>query len=179
MMNDKQIISLLQQGDESAFDTLYRTYYASLCGFASSFVESTAAEEIVQDVMLWIWEHKQTLNSEGSIKSFLFTLVKNRCLNELAHEKVKQRVHEKLFDQIDNAFDDPDFYVEQELIQQIDHAITALPHDFQEAFVLNRFEDCTYQEIADRTGVSAKTIAYRIGQSLKQLRVSLKDYINP
>ena len=178
-MNDKQVILSLQQGDERTFDTLYRTYYASLCGFASSFIEPTAAEEIVQDVMLWLWEHKQTLHPEGSIKSFLFTLVKNRCLNELAHDKVKQRVHEKLFDQINNAFEDPDFYVEQELIQHIDRAITALPQNFKEAFVLNRFEDCTYQEIADRTGVSTKTIAYRIGQSLKQLRVSLKDYINP
>jgi RNA polymerase sigma-70 factor (ECF subfamily) len=178
-MNDKELITLLQQGNEHVFDTLYRKYYTPLCGFASSFVDPAAGEEIVQDVMLWLWEHKQTLQPDGSIKSFLFTLVKNRCLNEIAHQKVKQRVHENIFDKINNAFEDPNFYVEQELMQKIDHAITALPRDFKEAFVLNRFEDCTYQEIADRTGVSVKTIAYRISQSLKQLRVSLKDYIIP
>ena len=173
-----KLVQLLKAGDSNAFDTLYREYYKGLCGFASKYVDITEAEEIVQDVMLWLWENKATLNPDFSLKALLFKMVKNRCLNEITHIKIKQTVHDKLYDKFNDSFEDPDFYIEQELIQLIDKAVTHLPTDYREAFVMNRYQELTYQEIAERSGVSAKTIAYRITQSLKKLRISLKDYLD-
>ena len=73
--------------------------------------------------------------------------------------------------------DGSDFYIEDEILNLISKAINELPTDYRKAFELNRFENLTYNEIAEMTGVSFKTVAYRISQSLRILRVKLKDYL--
>ena len=64
-----------------------------------------------------------------------------------------------------------------ELTEKIEEALARLPENIREAFELNRFQNLTYNEIAERLGVSPKTIDYRIQQALKQLRIDLKDYL--
>lgn len=149
--NNQEIQILLKSGDESVFDAVYTFYFSRLCAFGSQYIELSECEEIVQEVMLWLWENRQALVPELSLKSLLFTMVKNKCLNRLEHTIVKQKVHEKL--------------------------IEKLPKEYRKAFEMNRFENMTYNEIAEISGVSSKTIAYRISQALKILRTELKDYI--
>lgn len=167
----------LQIGDEKTFDTVYKQYYRGLCAFASQYVAETECEEIVQEVMMWLWENHSALIPEMSLKSLLFTMVKNKCLNNITHNQIRQRVHEKLYIKYEEQFEDPDFYLEGELIAIAAKAINGLPEDYRKAFEMNRFGNLTYNQIADKTGVSPKTIAYRISQSLKILRTELKDYM--
>lgn len=174
---NEQTLHLLNAGDESAFDTVYKQYYRGLCAFASQYVAETEIEEIVQETMMWLWENRTSLIPELSLKSLLFMMVKNKCLNNITHNQIKQRVHEKLFAKFENQFEDPDFYIENELIALAAKAIRELPEDYRKAFEMNRFDNLTYNEIAERTGVSPKTVAYRISQALKILRVELKDYM--
>lgn len=174
---NEQTLHLLKTGDENAFDTIYKQYYRGLCAFASQYVAETEIEEIVQEVMMWLWENRASLIPELSLKSLLFMMVKNKCLNNITHNQIKQRVHEKLFAKFENQFEDPDFYIENELIALAAKAIRELPEDYRRAFEMNRFDNLTYNEIAERTGVSPKTVAYRISQALKILRVELKDYM--
>ncbi len=174
---NEQTLHLLKAGDESAFDTVYKQYYRGLCAFASQYVAETEIEEIVQETMMWLWENRTSLIPELSLKSLLFMMVKNKCLNNITHNQIKQRVHEKLFAKFENQFEDPDFYIENELIALAAKAIRELPEDYRKAFEMNRFDNLTYNEIAERTGVSPKTVAYRISQALKILRVELKDYM--
>ncbi len=174
---NEETIHKLNSGDEQMFDIVYKQYYRGLCAFASQYVAESECEEIVQDVMMWLWENRTLLNPEMSLKSLLFTMVKNRCLNNITHNQIKQQVREKLYDKFKDQFEDPDFYLEGELIALVTKAIRELPDDYRQAFELNRFHHLTYNEIADRTGVSSKTIAYRICQSLKILRTELKDYM--
>lgn len=174
---NEQTLHLLNAGDESAFDTVYKQYYRGLCAFASQYVAETEIEEIVQETMMWLWENRTSLIPELSLKSLLFMMVKNKCLNNITHNQIKQRVHEKLFAKFENQFEDPDFYIENELIALAAKAIRELPEDYRKAFKMNRFDNLTYNEIAERTGVSPKTVAYRISQALKILRVELKDYM--
>lgn len=175
---EKDLILLLREGDEKSFEKVYREYYKGLCAFASRYVTDTdECEEIVQDVMMWLWENRSTLLPEIPVKSLLFTIVKNKCLNRISHLQVKRRVHEELFARFEEQFDDPDLYLESELMSLLDKAIEALPPDYRVAFTMNRFEHCTYAEIAEKMHVSPKTIAYRISQALKILREDLKDYL--
>ena len=174
---NEQTLHLLKAGDEGAFDTVYKQYYRGLCAFASQYVAETEIEEIVQETMMWLWENRTSLLPELSLKSLLFMMVKNKCLNNITHNQIKQRVHEKLFAKFENQFEDPDFYIENELIALAAKAIRELPEDYRKAFEMNRFDNLTYNEIAERTGVSPKTVAYRISQALKILRVELKDYM--
>ncbi len=176
LKDNKQTLLLLKSGQESAFDEIYRQYYRALCAFASQYVTKNEYEEIIQDVMLWLWENRAMLIPEMSLKSLLFTIVKNKCLNRISHEQVCQQVHEKLYAKFQEQFEDPDFYL-GELMALASKAIRELPDEYRIAFELNRFDGLTYQEIATRSGVSSQTIAYRISQALKILRVKLKDYL--
>lgn len=174
--DNKQTLLLLKSGQESAFDEIYRQYYRALCAFASQYVAKNEYEEIIQDVMLWLWENRRMLIPEMSLKSLLFTIVKNKCLNRISHEQVRQQVHEKLYLKFQEQFENPDFYL-GELMALASKAIRELPDEYRIAFELNRFDGLTYQEIAKQSGVSSQTIAYRISQALKILRVQLKDYL--
>ena len=173
----EETLNRLKAGDESVFDAVYKQYYKGLCAFASQYVAETETEEIVQEVMMWLWENRTMLVPQMSLKSLLFTIVKNKCLNNITHNQIKQRVHEKLYAKFENQFEDPDFYIEGELIALATKAIRELPEEYRKAFEMNRFGHLTYNEIAERTGVSPKTIAYRISQSLKILRTELKEYM--
>ena len=179
---DKQYIdhnSLLglRTGNEKAFDIVYKHYYGGLYAFASQYVPTMECEEIVQDVMMWLWDNRRTIANETSLKSLLFTITKNKCLNCISHQQVKQRVHEILYQKFAEQFEDPDFYIPGELMEQVDQAIKRLPEDYRKAFEMNRFDDLTYKEIAQKLNISEKTIAYRISQALKILRKELKDYL--
>jgi RNA polymerase sigma-70 factor (ECF subfamily) len=174
---DHETVLHLIAGYESAFDALYRQYFGGLCAFASQYVPQAEGEEIVQDVMMWLWENRRTIAAEMSVKSLLFTIVKNKCLNSISHRQIKQRVHEDLYQKFVDCFEDPDFYVHGELVEKLNQAIQNLPEDYRKAFEMNRFEELTYREIAAQLGVSPKTVAYRISQSLKILRIELKDFL--
>ena len=171
------LLSAVQRGDQKAFDTLFRRYYPMLCAYGHRFVELEDAEEIVEDSLLWIWENRETLVIESSLNSYLFKMVYRRALNKLAHIDATQRADTRFYEEMQEMLQDTDYYQIKELAKRIEDAVAALPESYREAFVMHRFRDMSYKEIAETLGVSPKTIDYRIQQALKQLRVDLKDYL--
>ena len=171
------LLSAVQRGDQKAFDTLFRRYYPMLCAYGHRFVELEDAEEIVEDSLLWIWENRETLVIDSSLHSYLFKMVYRRALNTLAHIDATQRADTRFYEEMQEMLQDTDYYQIEELAKRIEDAVAALPESYREAFVMHRFRDMSYKEIAETLGVSPKTIDYRIQQALKQLRVDLKDYL--
>ena len=171
------LLSAVQRGDQKAFDTLFRRYYPMLCAYGHRFVELEDAEEIVEDSLLWIWENRETLVIESSLNSYLFKMVYRRALNKLAHIDATQRADTRCYEEMQEMLQDTDYYQIEELAKRIEDAVAALPESYREAFVMHRFRDMSYKEIAETLGVSPKTIDYRIQQALKQLRMDLKDYL--
>lgn len=171
------LLSAVQRGDQKAFDTLFRRYYPMLCAYGHRFVELEDAEEIVEDSLLWIWENRETLVIESSLNSYLFKMVYRRALNKLAHIDATQRADTRFYEDMQEMLQDTDYYQIEELAKRIEDAVAALPESYRVAFVMHRFRDMSYKEIAETLGVSPKTIDYRIQQALKQLRVDLKDYL--
>lgn len=171
------LLSAVQRGDQKAFDTLFRRYYPMLCAYGHRFVELEDAEEIVEDSLLWIWENRETLVIESSLNSYLFKMVYRRALNKLAHIDATQRADTRFYEEMQEMLQDTDYYQIEELAKRIEDAVAALPESYRVAFVMHRFRDMSYKEIAETLGVSPKTIDYRILQALKQLRVDLKDYL--
>ena len=171
------LLSAVQRGDQKAFDTLFRRYYPMLCAYGHRFVELEDAEEIVEDSLLWIWENRETLVIESSLNSYHFKMVYRRALNKLAHIDATQRADTRFYEEMQEMLQDTDYYQIEELAKRIEDAVAALPESYREAFVMHRFRDMSYKEIAETLGVSPKTIDYRIQQALKQLRVDLKDYL--
>ena len=177
LLENNYLLSAIQQGDQKAFDALFRRYYPTLCAYGQRFVDLEDAEEIVQDSLLWIWENRENLIIETSLSSYLFKMIYRKALNKLAHIDATQRADTRFYEEMQEMLQDTDLYQVEELTQRIKDAIATLPESYREAFVMHRFRDMSYKEIAEILGISPKTVDYRIQQALKQLRVDLKDYL--
>lgn len=174
--DNKAVINSLRAGDESCFDALFRRYYKALCAYASGFVPLARAEELVQDTMMWVWENRNTLIPEMPLKSLLFTIVKNKSLNSVSHNTIKSRVIRQLAEEFEERFDDPDLYLESELVRRFTDALRKMPPEFQQTFRMQRLEGRSYKEISAALGVSPQTVNYRIAQTVRLLREELKEY---
>ena len=175
-MNEEYLISGLIQKDESVFDVIFKYYYSSLCAYALNYVkDDSVAEDIVQGLFVKLWMNT-SLKINSSLKSYLFTTVKNVCLDYLKHEKVKQR-HVELTGANEGVVDSPPMYVEQELEHILAEAIEKLPSKCQEVFKMSRYQGYSNQEIADHLGISKRTVDKHITNALSQLREELKDYL--
>lgn len=175
--NEGLLLSAMQRGDLKAYGVLFRRYYPMLCAYAAKFVELKDAEEIVQDVMLWLWETKDTHNFETSLSQYLFKTVYHRAINRIVHHQSQLRADTLFYENMQEMLQDTDFYQIEELRKRIKEAVDALPASYQEVFIMHRFENKSYKEIAEFLQVSSKTVDYRIQQALKQLRITLKDYL--
>lgn len=176
--NNRLVIKALRAGEESVFDTVYRYYFRRLCAFCSQYVsEQDEVEEIVQETMMWLWENRSGLLPELTLKTLLFTIVKNKALNRLSHFEVKRKVHQEIVEKYETEFENPDFYLGNELFRLYEEALKQLPAEFREAYEMNRNQRLTHKEIAHKLNVSPQTVNYRISQALKLLRIALKDYL--
>lgn len=174
---DTSLLFAIQKGDRNAFDSLFQKYYPILCTYCYRFVRLEDAEEIVQDVMLWLWENRERPIIEYSLKQYLFRAVFNRSMTRIAQNEVKQRADEAYHQRMLDMLQDVDVYLINELSKHIQKAIDELPPSYKEVFIMHRFRDLSYKEIAEILNVSPKTVDYRIQQALKILRVQLKDYL--
>lgn len=175
---DTFLLDLLKSGNMAAYEKVFMRYYSTLCAYAKLFIKSSdVCENIVQELMLWVWENHSELHITDSLSKYLFTATRNRCLKHISHEMVERRVLDEMHKKLHGQFESPDFYIVKELESRIQAAVAQLPDSYRQAFELNRYEKKTYEEIATMLGVSPKTIDYRIQQALKLLRASLKDYL--
>ena len=174
---DSSLLEAIQKGDNIAFNILFHRYYQLLCNYGNRFVDLEDAEEIVQDSLLWVWENREVLIINVSLSSFLFTMVYRKALNRIEHNQITQRVLTQFHEDIQEVLHDVDFYQIQELMNKIDESVAALPDAYREAFIMHRFQHMNYKKIAETLGVSYQTVAYRIQQALKLLRLELKDFL--
>lgn len=177
LTQDGTLMSLMQAGQKKAFDSIFRKYYQPLCAYAYRFVSFYDVEEIVQDVLLEIWQRRETLDIHISLRAYLYQAVRLRCLNCINSNAVRQRVKDEFRQAHDNFMHTEDHLQIDELILRIKKAIDNLPPKYKEAFLLHRFgdKDMTYKEIAEKLNVSVKTVDYRMQQSLKLLKEELRD----
>lgn len=172
------LLNELQRGDSKAFDAFFRKYYPLLCTYGARFVNIENAEEIAQDTMLWLWEHRMEGIVQRSLVKYLLKVVYRKALNRIEQENVKLKADTNFYqDIVEGVLEDSDLCSINELSHKLNEAIHKLPDSYREAFVMHRFKDMTYKEIAEHLNVSVKTVDYRIQQALKQLAVELKDYL--
>ncbi|WP_234734192.1 RNA polymerase sigma-70 factor [Tellurirhabdus bombi] len=176
---DQDIVAAIRQGDESLFEKVFRQYYSVLCQYANTFLKDwDDAEETVQAVFLTIWEKRENLDIQVSLKSYLYRAVHNRCLNRLRHVAVQAEYQQQAaYDGIQSAETPTQTLIADELSVRLQEAIQQLPTQCRLIFEMSRFEELKYQEIADRLGLSIKTVENQIGKALRILRTELADYL--
>ena len=136
--DNKSVIAAIKGNDEQAFEEVYRYYFRGLCAFCSQYVSQHESEEIVQDTMMWLWENRSSLIAELTLKTLLFTIVKNKALNRITHHDVRRKVHQEIAEKYEQEFENPDTYLENELIRLYNKALGKLPAEFRESYELNR-----------------------------------------
>ena len=176
-MEESVLLDELRRGSEIAYKQLFIKYYSPLCEYASQYISDDDAEELVQELMLFIWETRESILIESSLKSYLFIATKHRYLDFIKKNQYHEQVHSEIYEKLKDQFEDPDYYMLEDLSVQIQKAIDELPENYRETFALSRFGEQTNVQIAAMQGISVKTVEYRITQSLKILRVKLKDYL--
>lgn len=159
------------------FERVYIEYYPSLLAYARNFVYPKEAEDIVQDLMVWLWEKRKTLHIKSTLKGYLFLAIRNNCLTYISQNTDRVQLVDYFPENLKAIRHNVDYSVIEELSLKIEEALARLPENYRIVFEMNRFGNKTYNEIAVELGISTKTVEYRMSQALKNLRVELKDYL--
>lgn len=164
---------------KSNFDQIYVIYFSRMHRFAKEYVVfDEDAENIVQDVFLLLWEKKEVLDVKVSLAAYLFSLVKNKCIDHLRHsvvdEEYKKELKAKLY-----ALEQLNYNAssEEDIEEVLNNALAKLPPRCKEIFIKSRIEGKKYQEIAIDLNISVNTVENQISIALKKLRAELKDYL--
>jgi RNA polymerase sigma-70 factor, ECF subfamily len=177
MKDDQENFLLMREGDKDAFERLFKTYYAPLVLFARTFIaDRDESEEMVQGFFMKLWEDREKIDITISVKSYLFRAVRNRCLNQLKHEKIKQEYQSAIQNLPLSEKSLEPFFMEIGLIEKIEKSIALLPPRRKEIFLMSREQGLKYREIAEQLNISVKTVETQMGQALKDLREQLKTY---
>lgn len=176
-MDENNLTILLQQGDRNAYKQLFIKYYSPLCEYASQYISDDDSEELVQELMLFLWETRENLVIETSLKSYLFISTKHRCLNAIRKNQYHERIHNQIYEKIKDQFEDPDYYFVNELTENHTESDREPTRNLSGNICQSRFGEKTNVQIAEKLGISVKTVEYRISQALKILRFKLKDYL--
>jgi len=161
------------------FEQLFRCYLQPLLEFARYYVmNEQEAENVVQDAFLYLWTHREVFKPEINIKAYLYRTVKNKSLNYRRHQKIEKNYADS-FIYIPDTLEMPDAHVRQsDLENALEKAIQALPEKRRVIFCMHRFENLSYEEIAQILEISIKTVETQIRRSLLFLEKQLSHFLH-
>lgn len=178
-MEEQVFIEGIKQKNRLVFEYMFEYYYSGLCAFCLNYIENKqVVEDIVQEFFLYLWKENKSVKITTSLKSYLFTAVKYKCLDHKKREQVKNKFNNYIKDRNNTSEDSVDnFYVERELRAIIQAELNKLPDRCREIFELSRFKGKTNTEIAEHFDISKRTVEVQISIALKVLKARLKDYM--
>jgi len=178
-LKDKFIIQGLERREKYIFDYIFNFYYSSLCAFAMQYINNrSAVEDLVQDFFVYFWLEVPRLNIRTSLKAYLFTSIKNRCLDFQKHRNITKKYRDfVLFSAKTNDDSMEHFFAESELRQMINSSMAKLTPRCREIFELSRNKGLSNQEISEKLSISKRTVELQISNSIKILRKELAEYL--
>ncbi len=165
--------------DDAAFEQLFKTHFKALHAYANvTLRDEEQAEEIVQSVFIKLWEKRELLHIDTSVKAYLYRSVHNECLNHIKHIKVKAKYEEHATYTSPGHTESAAKLLElKELEGHIHQALSELPQQCRIIFQMSRFEELKYKEIAEQLNISIKTVENQMGKALKLMRAKLRDFL--
>ncbi|WP_195596777.1 RNA polymerase sigma-70 factor [Bacteroides cellulosilyticus] len=175
---ERSLILRLIGGDEDAFCELYATYKNRLIYFAMRFLKSREyAEDVFQDAFTVVWQSRRFINPDVSFSSYLYTIMRNRILNQLRNAANEEKLKESILSQaLDYTEDTKREVMLNDLKSLISHALQQLTPRQREIFEMSREAQLSHKEIADKLGISVNTVQEHISISLKLIRTYLIKY---
>ncbi|MEZ5104086.1 MAG: RNA polymerase sigma-70 factor [Draconibacterium sp.] len=177
--SENDLIKTLKKGNSSSFELVFKTYYKKLCLFAFDYLNQLeTAEDIVKDVFVTLWDNREKIEITTSLSGYLFTSVRNACINYLKRDKRRNKTvsFEELM-RLNIKMNEPysDTYIPgnifaKELENKLLEKIEELPSSCKEIFKLSRFEGLSHKEIAEKLNISENTVKIQIYKALKKLK---------
>ena len=173
---DLLLFEKVKSGDLSSYEALFKKYYKELHRFAFSYVrDPSIAEEMAQEVFLYMWEKRMRIEIQTTLKTYLYSAVKNKCLNYIKLELPKQQSMADISEvMLSVSSPKKDEGENEQLKRYIQSAIDSLPKKCRRIFLLSRNAGMTYEEIVEELDLSKKTVENQMGIALKKLRESLE-----
>lgn len=169
------------------FEEIYVSWFSRMKCFALEYlIAEEDAENVVQDVFTGLWEKKEILSADINLIAFLFTSVKNRCIDLLRHKAVMQEAANTMQEEYRLVLRmklaslelfDQSVLSNRDIERIITEAIDALPDKCREIFIKSKMEGKKQKEIANELGVSVKTVENQMAIAYKKIKVELKDYL--
>lgn len=176
---DSILLLRLQNEGRSAFTLIFKKYYNDLVRYAFSLIQDVSqSEEIAQDVFVKLWENREKTFVRNSLKSYLLSAVHNKSVDFMRHHEVAGRYSAlALAEALDSQNNIEAYVLHSDLRKHYVKALDRLPRVYSQVFIMNRNETLTYAEIAEKLGVSVRTVEVRMGKALSLLREELKEYL--
>lgn len=179
-------IEPVKEESVTSFNQLYRTYQKRFIDFAYTYVKDlTTAEDITVETLMYYWENKKDIDQKDNIPAYLLTIIKNKCLNYLRHQAVKDDYSEQLKNYHEWELNtrivslqacEPHELFTAEIEKLVQETLVQLPERTRQVFILNRYENKSYKEIATLMNISPKGVDFHMSKALKALQTNLKDY---
>lgn len=180
MSEEKFLVQELREGNKTAFTLIFRTYYKDLVYFAKNYLKDRElCEDIVQNIFLKIWNERQNLRIETSLRSFLIKSIQNACLDNIRHQQiVRNYADAREIEEMELGLIDPDKYMlYSDLNSRLAIELNKLPVAYKQAFELSKLEGLRHKEISEMLNISERTVEDRISKALTLLREYLKDFL--
>jgi RNA polymerase sigma-70 factor (ECF subfamily) len=176
---EQDIISRIKSGNKQAFETLFIDYYPKLTVFAKKYLNDLdTSREIVQNYFVKLFENHSDIQIQTSLKSYLYSSIRNSCLNYLNQRKLHAGHADNIkFQHKENEIDFTDTMEQTELEYKIWQEVAGLPDQCKRIFNLSRKEGLKNREIANQLGISKRTVETHISKALKILRTNLNQYL--
>lgn len=174
--SDEELLDLLCKfDDKAAYEQLYGRLYAGLLRFAYSKTGNLEeSEDLVQDILLQLWNRRHKIVLIEKLENYLLKAVKYKVLDQIGKRKNKDAYIQSIDLALNSFTSDTDFLARESLFKEyIDDALKSLPLRMREAFLLSREKGMTHEEIALQLGISPHTVSTHIKNALKILRKKL------
>ncbi|RKD85133.1 RNA polymerase sigma factor [Mangrovibacterium diazotrophicum] len=175
--SDQFLLDSLQDGQEKAFDYIFRKYFKGLCAQANLYVHDLDhAQNIVQECFVKMWENRKDATKIANLSGYLSFMVRNRSIDHVRKFK-RELVVESVGEDVGMTDSSDAVLLSHEFEEKLVEALSMLPERCRVAFEYSRFEGLTYGEISQKMGISVKGVEALMSRSLKILRGELKDYL--
>ena len=181
-MDDNLLLVSLRNGDDRAWKQLFNTHYPVMCNLAYQYVKDDfTAAALVDDVMADLWEKRGSIKIKQSLRSYLLSSVRNRCINYLRSFHIKnlkpleaERFLER--DVVDGTYPLGKM-LDDEMIEAVRQAVDSLPDECRRILLKNKEDGLKYEQIANELGISVNTVKYHMKNAFALLRDKLGDYV--
>ena len=170
--NEEQLLKRLAAGDDIAFNTIYEQYQQSVFAFAFYLTKSKElSEEVVQEVFVRVWEKKEQLPENMMILPYIKRMTQNLVLDLFRKAGREQALQQQLQDAMRNIFSHPDDQLQEKELRRIyRQGIDLLPPQKKIIYTLHRDHQLSYEQIADKLGLSPHTVRNHMAQAIRSVR---------